>query len=212
VIDGIVRFSDGSVSMKLKTLYRLFFAIVGWSACFYSFSTDFKDPGDFFSYFTIQSNLLINIWFTLAVFAKEGSRLRDFIFQPFIRSGLLLYITVTMIVFFTLLVGSGVGLNFVSRYILHLTMPLSFIINWFMDRPKIKIKFKIALSWLIYPIVFCIYTLIRGPIVGWYPYYFLSPIKMGSYEGVEFMIAGLTLFIFLLSMLVYTLQNKLVKV
>jgi len=197
--------------MKLKTLYRLFFAVVGWSAIVYSYTTDFKHSADFFSYFTMQSNLLIDIWFTLAAFTKEGSRLRAFIFKPFIRSGLLLYITVTMIVFFTLLAGSDVGLTFVSHYVLHLAIPLSFILDWFVDRPKLKIKFTTTLCWLIYPIAFCIYSLIRGKIVGWYPYYFLSPLKMGTDVGVGKMIAGLTLFIFVLSVLVYFLQNKLAK-
>ncbi|MBU0672713.1 MAG: Pr6Pr family membrane protein [Candidatus Margulisbacteria bacterium] len=84
----------------------------------------------------------------------------------------------------------------------------SAIIDWFLDRPGVKVELKTAMYWLIYPIVYCVYTLIRGPIVGWYPYYFLSPIKMKSYEGVELMIAGLTLFFMALILLAYYLHNK----
>jgi len=143
-------------------IYRAIFATIGWCALIYSLALDFKSPVDFFSYFTIQSNLLLVIWFTLAVFLSR----QRFVFRPFVRSGLLVYITVTMIVFFTLLFRSSVGLNFVSSYVLHLIMPLSYIIDWFLDRPKVKIGLKAAMSWLIYPIIYCIYTLIRGSIVG----------------------------------------------
>lgn len=189
-------------------IYRLIFAIIGWSAFLYSFFSDFNHLVDFFSYFTIQSNLLVILWFTLAIFVDHKS----FIFRPFVRSGLLVYITVTMIVFFTLLFKSNVGLNFVSTYVLHLIMPLAYIIDWFMDRPGEKIKLKTSMLWLVYPIIYCIYTLIRGRIVGWYPYYFLSPIRMGSYEGVELMVAGLTGFFVVMTLLVYYLHNRFTKV
>jgi hypothetical protein len=46
------------------------------------------------------------------------------------------------------------------------------------------VQFKQALIWLAYPLVFCAYSLIRGPIVGWYPYPFLDPDLSGGYGGV----------------------------
>ena len=38
--------------------------------------------------------------------------------------------------------------------------------------------------WKIYPLVFPVYTLIRGAIVGFYPYPFLNPASAGGYGGV----------------------------
>jgi len=183
--------------------------IVGWSAIFYSLSSDFSDPIGFFSYFTIQSNILIISWFTLAVFSSRRKKVSAFLYQPFIRSGLFLYIIVTMLVFFTLLFKSNVGLNFVTSYVLHLIMPLAYIFDWLVDRPTEKIGVKAAMSWLIYPLVYCVYTLIRGYYVGWYPYYFLSPIKMGSYGRVDFAVVGLTAFFVMLIWFVYSCHNRL---
>ncbi|MFH1576786.1 MAG: hypothetical protein ABID35_04505 [Candidatus Margulisiibacteriota bacterium] len=56
-------------------IYRLFFALVGWLVIFYSFFSDFNHLVDFLSYFTIQSNLLIICWFTLAVLANPRGRI-----------------------------------------------------------------------------------------------------------------------------------------
>jgi len=189
----------------MKT-YRIIFAIVGWAAFLYSFFSDFSHPVDFFSYFTIQSNLLIICWFTLSLL----SGCRSFIFRPAIRSGLLVYITATMIVFFVLLFNSSVGLNFITSYVLHLIIPLGYIVDWLIDRPREKIKLKTAFSWLIYPMVYCVYTFIRGGIVGWYPYYFLSPVKMESYGRVEVAVLGLAGFFIVIILSVYYGHNKLV--
>jgi len=191
--------------------YRLFFMVLGWFAFFHAFRVDFKHLADFFSYFTIQSNLFIILWFTFAVLSIFSEKIGEFIHKPFIRSGLLVYITVTMIVFFALLFKQNVGLDFITTYVLHLIIPVGYIVDWFLDKPQIKIKLKTALGWLIYPIIFCIYSLIRGKIVGWYPYWFLSPIRAGSFEHVEIAIVGLACFFFLIIMLVYSVHNKLAR-
>ncbi len=192
--------------------YRIIFAILGWYAFFHAFRVDFNHLVDFFSYFTIQSNLFIILWFTFAVLSIFSEKIGTFIHKPFIRSGILVYITVTMTVFFALLFGPAKnGLDFITIYVLHLIIPVGYIIDWFLDKPQIKIKLKTALSWLIYPILFCIYSLIRGKIVGWYPYWFLSPIRAGSFEHVEIAIGGLACFFFLVIMLVYSAHNKLAR-
>jgi hypothetical protein len=37
---------------------------------------------------------------------------------------------------------------------------------------------------LVVPVAYCSYSLIRGPIVDWYPYPFLNPEAAGGYPGV----------------------------
>jgi bacteriorhodopsin len=64
--------------------------------------------------------------------------------------------------------------------------PAAFVVNFF---------------WLIvvFPIVWVIYTMIRGPIVGWYPYPFLNPdIEPGvGYGGVTVYVIAIAAFILL---------------
>ena len=72
-------------------------------------------------------------------------------------------------------------------------------------------KFSYSKPGLVYPIIYCVYTLIRGSFVGWYPYYFLSPIKMHSYEGVELSVLGLAAFFVVIILSVYCLHNRLAK-
>ncbi len=41
-----------------------------------------------------------------------------------------------------------------------------------------------ALPWLSFPVAYIAYTLIRGAIVDWYPYFFVNPHRAGGYLAV----------------------------
>ena len=47
------------------------------------------------------------------------------------------------------------------------------------DRPVRRIGFRTALPWLGVPLVYVAYSLLRGPLVDWYPYPFLDPADGG---------------------------------
>ena len=72
------------------------------------------------------------------------------------------------------------------------------LVDWLVLPPLSRIGFRRALVWTIYPLAFCGYTLIRGPIVDWYPYSFLDPAESGGWGGVSLyvlvIIAGFLLF------------------
>lgn len=136
---------------------------------------------NFFSFFTIQSNLL-----TAAVLLISGVGLllgarvsRQF---AFIRGAVTLYMVVTGIVFALLLSGLEQRLQLTIPWVnmvFHQLMPVVMIVDWLLFPPKPAITFRRALLWLIFPVVYLIYTLVRGPLVNWYPYPFLDPPQVG---------------------------------
>jgi len=58
---------------------------------------------------------------------------------------------------------------------LHYVFPLFIVIDWLVDRSVRPLSFKQGLVFLVYPVAYGAYCLIRGPIVDWYPYPFLDP-------------------------------------
>ena len=46
-------------------------------------------------------------------------------------------------------------------------------------------------AWLIFPIVYVVYSLVRGPIADWYPYPFLDPNLDGGAGKVAIMVVVL---------------------
>ena len=62
-------------------------------------------------------------------------------------------------------------------------MPIVLVVDWLLDPPSANLTYRQGLLWLIYPLVWIVYTLIRGALVGLYPYPFLDP-DNGGYGSV----------------------------
>jgi hypothetical protein len=67
-------------------------------------------------------------------------------------------------------------------------MPIVVVVDWLYQPAKSTLRFQQLGYWLIYPLVYLVYALIRGAIVGFYPYPFLDPRAglhtAGSYGAV----------------------------
>jgi hypothetical protein len=61
---------------------------------------------------------------------------------------------------------------------------------------------------LIYPMLYLVYSLIRGPIVDWYRYPFLDPDEAGGYLGVALYSVGITVGIGLFSWIIAALASE----
>ena len=63
--------------------------------------------------------------------------------------------------------------------LLHSIIPVLFIIYWIVFKAKSKLRFASAFPWLLYPLVYVIYILIRGSFSGFFPYPFVDVGKLG---------------------------------
>ncbi|MFQ6397336.1 Pr6Pr family membrane protein [Nocardia sp. KC 131] len=130
---------------------------------------------DYFSYFTIQSNVLGVI--VLLIGAVRDPRDRRW---QAVRGATTLYLLITGVVYAVLLAKVDVMLT--DKWIndvLHRILPAVVVLDWILVPVALGITRKLIGTWLIYPAVYGVYTLIRGPIVDWYPYPFLDPRQQG---------------------------------
>ena len=130
---------------------------------------------NFFSFFTIESNLIGAFVLFLtglgALRSADGGRF------ALLRGAATLYMTTTGVIYFLLLRGLEASLQTPVPWIntvLHYVMPLVLLIDWFVFPPERRITFRQALVWLLFPLAYVLYSLIRGAVVGWYPYPFLN--------------------------------------
>jgi hypothetical protein len=63
--------------------------------------------------------------------------------------------------------------------------------------------------WLLYPLVYLIYTLVRGAGTGWYPYPFLNPATVDGYGVVVLYCAAIFIAFLIVGWLVITVGNNL---
>jgi hypothetical protein len=165
----------------LVRIARLGFAALGIAAIVAAITAPATGSlGNFFSYFTIESNMLAIV--VLIVGGLVGPQGRDW---AYLRGAATLFMVITGIVYAVLLANVEVGLK--TPWIddvLHRVIPLVMLVDWILFSPWTRRSFLAALGWLLVPLAYFAYSLVRGPIVHWYPYPFLDPRHSGGYGRV----------------------------
>lgn len=182
-------------------------ALVGWFALILQLvlivtvDSDISVGGrivNFFSYFTILSNILVSITFTVAALGVNGAFGR-FFSRPSVQSGIALYISVTGLVYFFVLrtIWAPEGWAFVADALLHYATPLLYVGFWLVFVRKGTLRLSTIPWMLAFPVVYAVYSLTRGPIVDWYPYPFLNVAELGGGQVAVNVVAMLVGFIVL---------------
>jgi len=178
-----------SVSSSSKKMYIAITALIAWVGLALQFYfilqstigySKIKLATNFFSYFTILTNLLIAICLS-TVLINPASRLGAYFSKVTVQSALALYIFIVGLVYNTVLRGivSLSGLEWLVDNILHVAIPVLYVIYWLVFIPKGVLKYKDGVPWIIYPLVYLVYSMIRGNITHWYPYPFLNADTLG---------------------------------
>lgn len=130
-----------------------------------------------FSYFTIQSNLIVGV--TSAMLAARPAR--DGRVFRIARLDGLLCIAVTGIVYHLVLSGLNdlTPAGALSNLLLHTTVPVGALLAWVLVGPRPRIDTTTVWWSVAYPLVWIAYTFTRGAVVGWYPYPFLDVGQIG---------------------------------
>jgi hypothetical protein len=158
----------------------------------------------FFSFFTIQANLLAAaVWAARAL--RPAARLARW------RGAATLYLAATGLVYGVLLAGYQAELQTTIPWVdlvLHRVLPLAIVLDWLLQPPRPAPAWRDALPWLIHPALYLVYSLLRGAAVGWYPYPFLDPAQAGGYAAVAAYAAGIAMAIALLALLLVALARR----
>ena len=138
----------------------------------------------FFSYFTNLGNLFASIVFIVsAARLARGQQSSDV--DVAIRGASVVYMAFIGIVFNTLLRGADLGdLKPWVNTVHHLVMPVAVVLDWLLWPPRSRISIRTTLLWMAFPVVYVVYSLIRGSATGFYAYPFFNPGVNGGYGGV----------------------------
>lgn len=137
--------------------------------------------GRFFIFFTILSNILIAVSQTILLFFP-GSKPGRFFSKPTVYCALTLYIFIVGLVYNLVLrnIWQPIGLQKIADDLLHVATPLLYLFFWIFYAPKEKLHWKNSLTWLLFPLIYLVYALIRGATEGFYPYPFLDLNQLGA--------------------------------
>ena len=149
---------------RIIAAYRIGFALLAIAAIVYQAialaQVGSFFPTRFFAYFTIQSNLIAIVVFLVGATRVRGERTRGW---ELVRGAALLYMTVTLLVYNTLLAGTDVdtAVSWVND-VVHKLFPIVLIVDWLIDPPTHRLAFRDTLVWLVYPLAWTGLSLVRG--------------------------------------------------
>ncbi|WP_327638279.1 Pr6Pr family membrane protein [Kribbella sp. NBC_00482] len=126
-----------------------------------------------FAYFTIQSNLLLGG--TALLLAARSDRPASRLFETLRLNGVLC-IAVTGIVYHAVLAGTDdlQGWASVANLLLHTAAPVVGVLGWLLFGPRGRTDWGIVGWSIVYPVLWLVFTLVRGAFVGFYPYPFVD--------------------------------------
>ncbi len=164
---------------------------------------------NFFSFFTVLTNTLVVVVLSYAL-VKRDSAAKRFFLAPGISSGIAVSIVVVSLAYNLLLrhLWQPEGFQFVADELLHDVMPALFFIYWWRCVPKGSLRFKHIGAWVIYPLVYFAYVLLRGHLLGQYQYPFIDVDALG-YPQVFVNAGGILAGFIVIALTVLGLDNVL---
>ena len=167
----------------MRKVLALIFALVAWFALVAQFVLMLQNRTAsipetvvrFFSFFTILTNLIVALFYTAQLLNIAKS------YKPGILSAVTVYIFIVGIVYQILLrhIWQPQGLQQVVDELLHTINPLLVILYWYLFEKKLLIRYSHIIAWMVYPIMYLIYILVRGEYSGFYPYPFVNVDEIG---------------------------------
>ncbi|WP_291052011.1 Pr6Pr family membrane protein [Herbiconiux sp.] len=194
--------ASGARVRRACALVRLAVAVLGAVALIFDFDyvlgfSTFSTV-NYFSYFTFQSNLLnVIVLGVSGVLLLRGHVVGGFLSS--IRATSTTYVVVSGIVFGLIVSQAGSHHYRIdvpwSSQILHFWIPSYMLLDWLIGVGRRRLLWRVVPLVLIFPVIWGVFTLIRGSIVRWYPYFFLDPAQVsGPLEFVMYCGIALGLF------------------
>lgn len=174
---------------RVTLVWRSVFAVVGWAALGLQYGLMISgQPAaevatrtlNFFSFFTILTNLLVAVDLTLPAIGA-GTRPGRWAASEGLRAGVTMYAVVVGLVYHFLLhaTWNPQGWSYVANIALHYIMPAAILIDWLAFTPNGRLRWIDAGKWLAFPLLYGGWTLLHGALSGWYPYWFIDAGELG---------------------------------
>ncbi|MGK5550680.1 Pr6Pr family membrane protein [Actinomadura kijaniata] len=158
----------------LSTCWRLAFgALALWTMAFcFAARHPSVDAVDFFSYFTVLSNVIGGG----ALLAGAVPGWRDTAWADGLRGAAALYLVITGAVYALVLDGP---VTTWAGWVQHRIMPVVAPLDWLALAPRRLPARRTLACWLAFPLLYLVYVLAHGAATHWYPYPFLDARRHG---------------------------------
>lgn len=137
-------------------------------------------PAEYFTFFTITSCLLTGLALTMSGLRVLRNQ-PETKFLTLFRLTMAASMVIVGVIYNLLLTDSvderdiGYDWPVIPNLILHTYMPILVFLEWLITRTAVPLKLNTAFWVLVYPLTWLAFSIPRGFITGWWPYWFIDP-------------------------------------
>jgi hypothetical protein len=203
------------VALRLLTGIGLIVSVV-WQVTDRTLNNNFR-PFEYFAYFSIVTAifagaLLLVVGVRALRNLEEGKRLE------IARLSLTVAMVVVGVVYHALLSdvandvrdGDYVWPVFPNEFI-HTYAPILIVLEYLVSQKTFNIRLRAALWVAVFPLVWLMFSVIRGSITNWWPYWFINPNGEAGFIGMLSYIGAITVFFLTLGFIVLGVKKLLRK-
>ena len=201
---GLIR-----LAMALTLLYCVYWQITD------RLSHNVFRPAEYFSYFTITSCILSGAVLLVAGIGMLRNR-SETKFLTLARLTMACSMVIVGVIYNLLLANAApdprdVGYDWpvIPNLIMHTYMPIAIFLEWVLTNTAFKLKIKQSFWVLVYPLSWLGFSLVRGSITDWWPYWFIDPAN-GLGTVVQW-IATISAFFIVLALALTPVQQTMAK-
>lgn len=174
-------------------------------------------PWEYFSYFTIQTSLIAIVTLSVAGWFAWNGRNETRLLN-IVRLSTVTFTVVVTLVYNMLLRGLPDAVAdgdyvwpVLPNEILHVWAAIFMLIDWMLSSRRINLRIRSIFWVLLFPLAWLLYSIIRGLMVDWWPYWFINPNEPAGITGMLTYIVGIMLFLLTVAVALLGLQRITVR-
>lgn len=174
-------------------------------------------PAEYFTFFTITSCFLTGVALTIGGLRVLRNQ-PETKFLTLFRLTMAASMVIVGVIYNLLLTDSvderdiGYDWPVIPNLILHTYMPILVFLEWLIVRTAVPLKLKSVFWVLVYPLTWLAFSIVRGLVTNWYPYYFINPNDAGGIPQMVQWILTIAAFFVVLAVTLMPAQKALAKI
>ena len=204
-----------SAIIRYATAGAMLFSIV-WQISSRLLNNVFR-PWEYFSYFTIQTSLIAIVTLGVSGWFAWNSQVETRVLN-IVRMCTVTFTVVVTLVYNLLLRGLAndpADGNYVwpvlPNEILHVWAAIFMLIDWMLSSRRINLRIRTIFWVLVFPLAWLLYSIVRGLLVDWWPYWFINPNEPAGITGMLTYIVAIMLFLLTVAIALLGLQRITVR-
>lgn len=204
-----------SAIIRYATAGAMLFSVV-WQISSRLINNVFR-PWEYFSYFTIQTSLIAIVTLMVGGWFAWTGRTETRVLN-IVRLCTVTFTVVVTLVYNLLLRGmaddpadGGYVWPVLPNEILHVWAAIFMLIDWMLSSRRINLRIRTIFWVMVFPLIWLAYSIVRGLIVNWWPYWFINPNEPAGITGMLTYIVGIMLFLLTVAIALLGLQRITVR-